>query len=88
MLSFELSEQQKAIQQVARRYCAEVVRPVAGPYDRDSRFPRNELARAWEIGLINPVVPAEYGGAGLGYVDVAVIDEELAGAAPGSGCRR
>ena len=45
---------------------------------RSREFPKDVFKAAWEIGLVNPTLPAEYGGAGLSDLESAMITEELA----------
>jgi len=78
MIDFELSEEQKALVETARRFTREQITPIAAECDRDARFPMNVFERAWEIGLVNTTCPAEYGGPGMGELENAMITEELA----------
>jgi acyl-CoA dehydrogenase len=78
MLNFALSEEQKALVETARRFSRERMAPVAAECDRDSKFPMDVFEQAWEIGLVNPSIPTEYGGAGMGELDNALITEQMA----------
>jgi acyl-CoA dehydrogenase len=78
MLNFDLSEEQSALSETARRFTRERIIPVAAAADRDAVFPRDVFEQAWQLGLINTTVPGEYGGAGLGELDNAIITEQLA----------
>jgi acyl-CoA dehydrogenase len=78
MIDFQLSEEQKALIDTARRFTKEQIIPIAAECDRDSRFPMDVFQRAWEIGLVNTTCPAEYGGAALGELENALMTEELA----------
>src|SRR6202030_1160389 len=78
MIDFELTEEQRALIDTARRFARERIIPVAAACDRESRFPRDVFEAAWKIGLVNPTLPTEYGGAGLSDVDSSLITEELA----------
>jgi acyl-CoA dehydrogenase len=78
MIDFELTEEQRALIETARRFARERIIPVAAECDRESRFPRAVFEDAWKIGLVNPTLPSEYGGAGLSDVDSSFITEELA----------
>lgn len=78
MLNFEPSEEQSALIEMAARFARERIIPIAAECDRESRFPREVFEAGWELGLVNPTVPEEYGGAGLGEVDNAMIAEQLA----------
>jgi acyl-CoA dehydrogenase len=78
MIDFEITEEQKALIETARRFARERIIPVAKECDRESRFPREVFDDAWKIGLVNPTLPSEYGGSGLSDVDSTFITEELA----------
>ncbi|HEY6724022.1 MAG TPA: acyl-CoA dehydrogenase family protein [Polyangiaceae bacterium] len=78
MLGFSLTEEQQALVEMAKRFTKERVTPIAAECDRDARFPKDVFEAGHELGLINPTVPAEYGGAGLGELDNALIAEQLA----------
>jgi acyl-CoA dehydrogenase len=83
MISFELSEDQKEFQGLAREIAREVIMPAAEHHDQTGEFPREILKQVWEAGLMNTHVPEEYGGMGLSVVDGCVITEELAYACTG-----
>lgn len=78
MLNFALSEDQKALVETARRFTREKIAPVAAECDRDSKFPMDVFKQAWEIGLVNPSIPEEYGGSGMGELPNALITEQMA----------
>jgi acyl-CoA dehydrogenase len=78
MIDFELTEEQNALIDTARRFTKERIIPVAAQCDRESKFPREVFDEAWKIGLVNPTLPSEYGGSGLSDVDSSFITEELA----------
>ena len=78
MLDFTLSEDQRNIRDLAYDFAQKEIRPVAWDYDRDATWPQEIIDKAWEVGLMNSQIPAEYGGAGASYADGALIGEELA----------
>ncbi len=77
-MDFNLSEEQQALIDTARRFTKERIIPVAAECDRDSKLPVDVFKAAWEIGLVNPGVPEAYGGAGMGEFENALITEQLA----------
>ncbi|WP_394837466.1 acyl-CoA dehydrogenase family protein [Pendulispora rubella] len=83
MIDFELSEEQRALIDTARRFARERIIPIVPECDREARFPRHIFEEAWKIGLVNPTLPGEYGGQGLSDVDSSFITEELAYACTG-----
>uniref|UniRef100_A0A669CDB1 Acyl-CoA dehydrogenase medium chain n=1 Tax=Oreochromis niloticus TaxID=8128 RepID=A0A669CDB1_ORENI len=76
--SFELTDQQKEFQQLARRFAQEEIIPVAPAYDKSGEYPFPIIKKAWELGLFNGHIPQEYGGMGLSIFDSCLITEELA----------
>ncbi len=77
MLSFDLSPEQQALVDNVARFTRDRIVPNAAELDRESTFPYEILKEAWDLGLVAPVVPVEYGGAGASHVDQALICEEL-----------
>jgi acyl-CoA dehydrogenase len=78
MLNFGLSDEQRALIDVAKRFTRERIIPVAAACDRESRFPKDVFEAAHELGLVNASVSTEYGGPGLGELENALIAEQLA----------
>ncbi|KAM9844331.1 medium-chain specific acyl-CoA dehydrogenase, mitochondrial [Aulostomus maculatus] len=76
--SFELTDQQKEFQQLARKFAREEIVPVAAAYDKSGDYPFPVIKKAWELGLINGHITEEYGGLGLSIFDTCLITEELA----------
>ncbi len=77
-IGFSLTDEQKQLQETARKFAAEVIRPVAPHHDRTEEFPEKVLRKAHELGLINLIIPEQYGGLGLSAVDGVVMTEEAA----------
>ena len=67
-MDFELSEEQKLIQQTAREYAQSTLLPRAVDYDRREEFPRQNYTELGELGFMGITVPEEYGGAGGDYL--------------------
>jgi len=80
---FALTEEQRSLQDLARKFARTEMAPRAAECDRLGRFPEEVMRKAWELGLMNLNIPAEYGGSGLGLVDQCLIVEELAHACAG-----
>jgi len=76
-ISFALSDEQRALRELAREFAEREIRPRAAEYDENSTHPADVVARAHEVGLMNPHVPQEYGGLGLPGFDGMLIGEEL-----------
>ena len=77
-ISFALSDEQRALRALAREFAAKDIRPVAADYDERSQHPAQVIAKAHEVGLMNPHIPQEYGGPGLSAFEQILIGEELA----------
>ncbi len=77
-MNFELSEEQKLIQQMARDFAEREVAPKARELDREGRWPSELVARMAELGLMGVAVPSEHGGAGADTVSYALAMEEIA----------
>jgi acyl-CoA dehydrogenase len=77
VVDFTLTDEQRALREMAHDFAANEIRPVAWEYDRDGSWPEPVLKKAWELGLMNSHIPEEYGGPGVSYLDGALIEEEL-----------
>jgi acyl-CoA dehydrogenase len=77
-MDFSLTDEQRALQDTARKYAREVVRPKAAHYDETSHFPKDLISQGFELGLLNMTIPTELGGIGLSHVNQAIVSEELA----------
>ena len=85
MIGFSLTEEQRALRQLARDFAQNEIAPLASEHDRESKHPLEIIEKAHEVGLMNMIVPEEYGGAGLGMVETCLVSEELAAACSGIG---
>jgi acyl-CoA dehydrogenase len=83
MPEFALNEDQRSLQDLARKFARSEMAPKAAECDRNARFPEEIYRKAFELGLMNLNVPTELGGSGLGLLDQCVIVEELAYACGG-----
>jgi acyl-CoA dehydrogenase len=78
MVDFTLTDEQKNLRELAHDFAEKEIRPVAWEYDKDGTWPQEIIEKAHEVGLMNTHVPEEYGGAGLGFLDGCLIEEEMA----------
>lgn len=78
MIGFDLTPEQKTLQDKARRFAKEVILPVAAKYDREGTFPLDIMEKAHQEGFFTPLIPKQYGGQGIGVLDNCIISEELA----------
>src|SRR6187431_3197400 len=77
MLDFDLTEEQRLLEQSVREWGAREVQPRIKDLDREHRFDRNIFPQMANLGLLGASVPTEYGGAGMDYVSLGIISEEL-----------
>jgi alkylation response protein AidB-like acyl-CoA dehydrogenase len=75
---FELSDDQRAIQDTARRFAVERMLPNAAKWDETKFFPESELREAAALGFGGIYVQDDVGGSALSRLDAALIFEELA----------
>lgn len=77
-MNFNLTEEQKMIQDVARRIATEVIAPSAAEHDETGAFPMDNMKLLGENGMMGIEVPGEYGGAGMDCVSYALAMMEVA----------
>src|ERR1700739_2038191 len=77
-MDFDLSDEQKAIQDLARDFAQHEVRPRAEEMDREEAFPYDLVAKMAELGFMGLPFPENYGGAGADTVSYALAVMELA----------
>jgi butyryl-CoA dehydrogenase len=77
-MNFDLSPEQKLIQDTARDLASREIAPVAAEIDRKHQFPSKIFARLGELGLLGIMVPERWGGAGMDALSYAVALEEIA----------
>lgn len=77
-MDFGLSTEQREIRELALKFARNEMIPVSQEFDEEGKFPMDIFKKAWELGLINSCIPAEYGGPGFTAVDGVVISEALA----------
>jgi butyryl-CoA dehydrogenase len=73
-----LSEDHRAVQDAVRAFVQERIAPHAGAWDKSHHFPREELRGLAELGCYGVAVPDAWGGAGLDYLALSLILEEIA----------
>jgi alkylation response protein AidB-like acyl-CoA dehydrogenase len=59
MFSFEMSAEQHELKNLAKKFAAEEIIPVAPQFDAEEKFPETVCRQAWELGLMNLEVPKE-----------------------------
>jgi alkylation response protein AidB-like acyl-CoA dehydrogenase len=82
-VDFELTDDQREIQALAREFAAAEIEPHAADWDREHHFPKELFGKLAELGLMGACVPEEYGGAGADFLSYILVLEELAKADAG-----
>ncbi len=77
-VGFQLTEEQKALEELTRRFAKQEMIPKAAYYDETAEFPLPIIEKAFELGLINLCIPTQYGGPGLSNFDSLIVTEEIA----------
>lgn len=77
-MKFQLTEDQKMIGDSVRDFAQRRILPNRMIWDEDQIFPRDLFSEMGEIGLMGMLVPEQYGGAGLGYIEYKTAIEEVA----------
>jgi len=77
VIDFTVTDEQRALQELAHDFAQREMRPVAWELDREAGWPGRVLEQAWELGLTNVHLPERYGGLALSYLDGCLIEEEL-----------
>ncbi len=84
-MNFDLTDEQKAIQSLAREFAQDEVKPKAEEMDREERFPYDLVKKMAELGFMGLPFPEEYGGAGADTVSYALAVMEIARADASTG---
>ncbi|UZK67551.1 acyl-CoA dehydrogenase family protein [Sphingomonas sp. M1-B02] len=82
MTQFELTDEQRQIQEMARAFTADAITPHAAEWDEKHIFPRETIRAAAELGFASIYVSEESGGIGLGRLESALIMEAMAYGCP------
>jgi alkylation response protein AidB-like acyl-CoA dehydrogenase len=77
-LDFHLTDDQLAIKQLARDFAETELLPHRLEWDETQAFPREAFQKMAQLGFLGALIPTEYGGAGLGATENAIIIEEIA----------
>ena len=82
MSQFDLTDDQRAIQDMARKFTADAITPHAAEWDEHHIFPRDTIREAAKLGFASIYVSEEGGGIGLGRLEAALIMEAMAYGCP------
>jgi alkylation response protein AidB-like acyl-CoA dehydrogenase len=82
-MDFELSSEQKDIRQAAREFALGELKDIAAECDQNETFPEKLIQKAGELGFLGVFIDENYGGAGMGFLEHAIILEEFWRVDPG-----
>src|ERR1051326_6714311 len=68
-MDFELNEEQQQIKRTIREFAEAELRPHVSEWDEAAHFPVELRPKFAELGILGVLVPAEYSGAGMGYIE-------------------
>ena len=77
-LEFSLTEDQKAIRDVARDFAESEIKPHRLEWDETQHFPMETFRKMGQLGFLGALMPTELGGAGLGAMEATLIIEQIA----------
>ncbi len=84
-MDFSLSEEHKMVQEMARRFADQEIKPVAAEIDQTHSHNDAVLKKMAENGFMGVAIPAEYGGAGMDYLSYVLILTEICRACASTG---
>ena len=76
-MHLDLTEEQTMLRDMCRQFAREELLPKAGEIDERAEFPKEQVGRMAELGLLGVAVPTEYDGAGMDNVSYALAMEEI-----------
>lgn len=85
MMDFSFTEEQVSLRKSVRDFAEAEIRPHVMEWDEGNIFPLDVVKKCGKLGYLGAIFPEEYGGSGLGYIDYAIIIEELARVDPSVG---
>ncbi len=77
-MNFELTEDQRLIQDTARRFAAEQIAPTLEDEERKHEFRPDRVAKMGELGFFSCALPEELGGSGMGFTESVLMGEQIA----------
>ena len=76
-MDFSLTDEQQHLRRTVREFAEGEIAPHVMEWDEDSTFPSEIIPKLAEMGFLGVIFPEKYGGAGMGYLEYAIIIEEL-----------
>ncbi len=76
-MDFQFNHEQQDLRKTVREFSEKEIAPNVMKWDEDSHFPLETIKELGRLGLLGTIFPAEYGGAGMGYIEYVIAIEEL-----------
>ncbi len=76
-MDFRLSEEHEMVRQMVHEFAEKEIRPIIKDYDRRQEYPMELLPKMAELGILGICIPVRYGGAGMDYISLGIVSEEL-----------
>ncbi|AGL00062.1 acyl-CoA dehydrogenase family protein [Desulfoscipio gibsoniae] len=76
-MNFDLTGEQKLLQETAYKFALKEFEPISKECDREEKYPKELVKKACETGLVGCFIPEGYDGPGFGFLEVALITEQL-----------
>lgn len=76
-MDLQFTEEQEQLRRSIRQFAEAEIRPHVMEWDEKSEFPLSTIKELGKLGIMGMVLPTEYGGAGLGYIEYVTAIEEL-----------
>ncbi len=76
-MDFRLSEEHEMVRQMVHEFAEKEIRPIIKDYDRRHEYPMELLPKMAELGILGICIPVRYGGAGMDYISLGIVSEEL-----------
>ena len=84
-MEFATEELTRQVGQTARDFANQYIKPFVMEWDESQHFPHEVFAELGRLGLMGVVVPEEYGGSGLSYIEYVTVIQEIAKVCGGIG---
>src|ERR1051325_4138567 len=84
-MDFSYTPEQIHLRKSVREFAESEIAPHVSYWDEEQIFPMQAVKKAGELGFLGAIFPEDLGGAGLGYIEYAIIIEELARVDPSFG---
>jgi len=76
-MDFAFTEEHEMVRKMVHDFAAKEIRPIINEYDSNHEYPRFLLPRMAELGILGICIPVRYGGAGMDYISLGIVSEEL-----------